>query len=187
MAKLGSTNIYGDLNVTGKFRVTDVSLFTGLITFENGLSGTTGYYTSNVGIAGNLNVTGSTTFSSTVTATRFISTQTTGTAPFTVSSTTAVANLNADLLDGYHLDSVSGFGGPWGFVPLVKTDGVMGIGRYIDFHHVSNDGGDYKVRLSTDGVTDGQLFINNNKIWNSGNSNLTSIPWSPSTLTLNVS
>ena len=35
-------------------------------------------------------------------ATTFISTQATGTAPFTVASTTAVTNLNADLLDGSH-------------------------------------------------------------------------------------
>ena len=35
-------------------------------------------------------------------ATRLISTQATGTAPFTVASTTAVTNLNADLLDGNH-------------------------------------------------------------------------------------
>jgi uncharacterized cupin superfamily protein len=37
---------------------------------------------------------------STVTSTRFISTQATGTAPFSVTSTTVVTNLNADLLDG---------------------------------------------------------------------------------------
>lgn len=37
-----------------------------------------------------------------ITAPRFISTQATGTAPLTVSSTTAVTNLNADLLDGQH-------------------------------------------------------------------------------------
>jgi len=36
-----------------------------------------------------------------ITATRFVSTIATGTAPFTVSSNTVVANLNADLLDGY--------------------------------------------------------------------------------------
>lgn len=37
-----------------------------------------------------------------ITALRFISDQVTGTAPFTVASTTAVTNLNADLLDGNH-------------------------------------------------------------------------------------
>jgi len=49
--------------------------------------------------AGNFTATG------TVQGTRLISTQTTGTAPLTVSSTTVVSNLNADLLDG--IDSVS--------------------------------------------------------------------------------
>lgn len=42
------------------------------------------------------------TFTGVATAPRFTSTQATGTAPFTVSSTTVVANLNADLLDGQH-------------------------------------------------------------------------------------
>lgn len=37
-----------------------------------------------------------------VSATSFISTIASGTAPFTVSSTTSVVNLNADLLDGQH-------------------------------------------------------------------------------------
>ena len=42
------------------------------------------------------------TFTGNVTAPRLISTQATGTAPLTVSSTTVVTNLNADLLDGQH-------------------------------------------------------------------------------------
>jgi hypothetical protein len=37
-----------------------------------------------------------------VAASRFVSTVITGTAPFTVASTTLVSNLNADLLDGHH-------------------------------------------------------------------------------------
>ena len=49
------------------------------------------------------------TVSNTVTATTFTSTQATGTAPFTVASTTKVDNLNADLFDGqdssYYLDA----------------------------------------------------------------------------------
>ena len=55
-----------------------------------------------------LDVNGGLIVSGVSTATTFVSTQTTGTAPFTVSSTTLVANLNADLLDGqegsYYLD-----------------------------------------------------------------------------------
>lgn len=55
-----------------------------------------------VGVAvTNINVVG------VVTATTFVSTQTTGTAPFTVSSTTKVTNLNADLLDGYSTASTN--------------------------------------------------------------------------------
>lgn len=42
-----------------------------------------------------------------LTTPRVISTQTTGTAPFTVASTTAVTNLNADLLDGNHASAFS--------------------------------------------------------------------------------
>jgi len=42
-----------------------------------------------------------------VTASRFVSNVATGTAPFTVSSTTVVTNLNADLLDGYSTASAN--------------------------------------------------------------------------------
>lgn len=51
-------------------------------------------------INGPVSVTGALTSSSTVTGTQIISTIATGTAPLTVASTTNVANLNADLLDG---------------------------------------------------------------------------------------
>ena len=40
--------------------------------------------------------------SANITSNAFISTQATGTAPFTVASTTVVSNLNADMIDGYH-------------------------------------------------------------------------------------
>lgn len=45
-------------------------------------------------------------FSSAVTGTRFISTVATGTAPLTVSSTTVVTNLNADMVDGIHSSNI---------------------------------------------------------------------------------
>lgn len=43
--------------------------------------------------------------------------------------------------------------------PIIQGDGVMDIGKYIDFHHTKNSSSDYDVRLeaSTDG-----LFISNN-------------------------
>ena len=106
-----------------------------------------------------------------------------GTSPFTVNSNILISNLNADLLDGYHADT-SSTGGAWAFIPTVKSDGVMDIGRYIDFHHVSNDGSDYKARLHTDGSTDGQLFINGNKIWNANNlTNLSQLTNDPGYIT----
>mgnify|MGYP006275198735 CR=1 FL=1 len=48
-----------------------------------------------------------------LTAVRLISTQTTGTAPLTVSSTTVVSNLNADLLDGLHSSGFFIQSGSW--------------------------------------------------------------------------
>jgi hypothetical protein len=65
-----------------------------------------------------------------ITATRFTSTQTTGTAPFTVSSTTAVTNLNADLLDGqegsYYLDWTNTTNKPDPQVTVTLTGDVTG-------------------------------------------------------------
>lgn len=60
-------------------------------------------FKSNTGTSGNvvaISVAGAAQFASTVTASNFISNVATGTPPFTVSSTTVVPNLNADLLDG---------------------------------------------------------------------------------------
>lgn len=48
---------------------------------------------------------GAVTSSGVVTGTRLVSTIATGTAPFTITSTTVSANLNADLLDGLHLNT----------------------------------------------------------------------------------
>jgi len=60
--------------------------------------------TSNAGVTidGVLLKDGGATATSSITATRFISNVATGTAPLSVSSTTAVTNLNADMVDGSH-------------------------------------------------------------------------------------
>ncbi len=70
---------------------------------------------------------------------------------------------NALTLDGWPVRS-SIQGDAWGYVPLVKTDGVMEVGRYIDFHHTSGTTVDYAARLHTDGSNDGLLFINGSRI-----------------------
>jgi len=54
------------------------------------------------------------------------------------------------------------------YIAAVKSDGVMEVGRYLDFHHSENEN-DYDARLHTDGTNGGELFINNNKIWHAGN------------------
>ena len=68
----------------------------------------------------------------------------TGTSPFTVSSTTVVSNLNADLLDGFHANTSQN---PFGKIPIIGSDGVMEVGRYLDFHYNSSDTSDYRTRL----------------------------------------
>jgi hypothetical protein len=93
---------------------------TGVETIQVNASGlnATGIVTANRfdgRLTGNINATGVSTAaflqatnintSGIETATRFVSTVATGTAPLTVSSTTAVTNLNADLLDGQHAPS----------------------------------------------------------------------------------
>ena len=51
----------------------------------------------------------------------------------------------------------------------IGSGGVSEIGRYLDFHHTNETASDYSTRLHTNGVDDGQLFINAQKIWHSGN------------------
>lgn len=64
-------------------------------------------------------------------------------------------SVDSDKLGGL---SLSSSGDRWGVVPFVHTDGVMEIGRYIDFHNSDADTSDNAVRLDTGGsATD--LFL----------------------------
>ena len=83
--------VVGQLSLTDNIAAN--SNTTGTLQVAGGASVTGNLYAGNVVSLG------------TATATRFISTQATGTAPFGVTSTTVVTNLNADLLDG--LDGTS--------------------------------------------------------------------------------
>ncbi|MFC5703194.1 peptidase G2 autoproteolytic cleavage domain-containing protein [Cohnella faecalis] len=68
-------------------------------------------------------------FTGTPTAPSFASTAATGVAPLTVASTTKVANLNADMVDGYHLDQdVRSTASP-SFIQL--TSNKQKIGKYF--------------------------------------------------------
>jgi len=135
-------------SLTGSiFSVNDISGIPSIEVFDDGkviLAESTG----NVGI-GVLTPTEKLTVSGNVSATRLISTQTTGTAPFTVASTTVVTNLNADTVDG--LDSSS----------LVQTTGDQSIAGTKTFTGNVNIAG--VLDLTNTGVT-GALDMSNNSI-----------------------
>lgn len=83
----------------------------------------------------------------------------------------AGSGLDADLLDGKSTITSAQY---WNGVPLVASDGVMEIGRYIDFHNASV-ASDYDVRLDTQSSST-DLYISGrtaplgpNKIWHQGN------------------
>ena len=81
------------------------------------------------------------------------------------------SGLDADTLDGYHLGGLSALGSIQPYVPLVKTDGVMEVGRYLDFHAINEDDQDHTARLSANPSNPGELYIQSNKIWHEGNFN----------------
>jgi hypothetical protein len=72
------------------------------------------------------------------------------------------SGLNADLLDGYHAGN-SG----WGRIPVVGIDGVMEVGKYIDFHLTPDSTAGYEPRLEA--IDPNNLAINRKKIWHEGN------------------
>ncbi len=84
----------------------------------------------------------------------------------------AGSGLDADTLRGY---GVSGAG--FGSIPRVHTDGVMEIGKIIDWHYASNDGLDYKGR--TEISPDGRLHHNGNEVHHQGNVYYESGFWTP--------
>lgn len=55
---------------------------------------------------------------------------------------------NADTVDGYHANSSQA---PYGRIPTIATDGVMEIGKYIDFHNDNSGKYDFSTRLQTSG------------------------------------
>lgn len=60
-------------------------------------------------------------------------------------ATRATAADNANKLGGYPLND-SSTGGNWGTVPRIGTDGVIEVGKYIDWHATNGGGADYTAR-----------------------------------------
>lgn len=61
------------------------------------------------------------------------------------------------------ITSVTGFpmtasGDRWGVIAPVGTDGVMEVGKFIDFHNSDADATDFAVRLETGGLTSGLFY-----------------------------
>lgn len=56
----------------------------------------------------------------------------------------AVSAGNADKLDGFHANTSQN---PFGKIPTIGSNGVMEVGRYLDFHYNSSDTSDFRTRL----------------------------------------
>lgn len=55
---------------------------------------------------------------------------------------------DADKVDGYHVNTGQA---PYGHIPTIRGDGVMEIGKYIDFHNDNGGKYDYSTRLQSTG------------------------------------
>lgn len=56
---------------------------------------------------------------------------------------------NADTVDGYHANGSNV--APYGHIPTIESDGVMEVGKYIDFHNDNSGKHDFSTRLQTTG------------------------------------
>ena len=56
---------------------------------------------------------------------------------------------NADTVDGYHVNGSNV--APYGHIPSIEKDGVMEVGKYIDFHNDNSGKYDFSTRLQTSG------------------------------------
>ena len=56
---------------------------------------------------------------------------------------------NADTLDGYHANGSNV--APYGHIPTIESDGVMEVGKYIDFHNDNSGKHDFSTRLQSSG------------------------------------
>lgn len=54
---------------------------------------------------------------------------------------------NADTLDGYHANGSNV--APYGHIPTIESDGVMEVGKYIDFHNDNSGKYNFSTRLQT--------------------------------------
>ena len=67
---------------------------------------------------------------------------------------------NADTLDGYHANGSNV--APYGHIPTIERDGVMEVGKYIDFHNDNSGKHDFSTRLLTTGNYENSVNLPSN-------------------------
>jgi hypothetical protein len=64
---------------------------------------------------------------------------------------------NADTVDGYHVNGSNV--APYGHIPSIEDDGVMEVGKYIDFHNDNSGKHDFSTRLQTTGNYGNSVYL----------------------------
>ena len=64
---------------------------------------------------------------------------------------------NAATLDGYHANGSNV--APYGHIPTIESDGVMEVGKYIDFHNDNSGKHDFSTRLQTTGNYGNSVYL----------------------------
>lgn len=64
---------------------------------------------------------------------------------------------NADTVDGYHVNGSNV--APYGHIPSIENDGVMEVGKYIDFHNDNGGKHDFSTRLQTTGNYGNSVYL----------------------------
>ena len=67
---------------------------------------------------------------------------------------------NANTLDGYHANGSNV--APYGHIPTIESDGVMEVGKYIDFHNDNSGKHDFSTRLQTTGNYGNSVYLPSN-------------------------
>ena len=64
---------------------------------------------------------------------------------------------NADTVDGYQVNGSNV--APYGHIPSIENDGVMEVGKYIDFHDDNSGKYDFSTRLQTTGNYGNSVYL----------------------------
>ena len=64
---------------------------------------------------------------------------------------------NADTVDGYQVNGSNV--APYGHIPSIENDGVMEVGKYIDFHNDNSGKYDFSTRLQTTGNYGNSVYL----------------------------